>query len=187
MHPVHCICSFLQTVPTETELALVIHRREAKKPTNTGHLAVKCLENSREFVRGDAEAPLDLTPLTRSATRLLLFPREDAVVLSAEFVESLPRPITLIVPDGSWSQARRVVRRDPVLVEATAVLPPAGATTSYRLRHEHVDGGLATAEAIARALGILDGPDVQAHIERAFDAMVERTLVTRQPQPGNRS
>jgi len=39
--------------------------------------------------------------------------------------------------------------------------------------------GLATLEAIARAMGILEGPEVQAALERPFRAMVERTLWSR--------
>lgn len=181
MHVEACICELLVPIETETELALVIHRREVKKSTNTGHLAVKCLENAREFVRGETSGPVDLSALRKNPTRLLLFPREDAVALTPEFVASLPRPITLIAPDGTWSQARRVVRREPVLTEAVAVLPPSGDPTRYQLRHEHVDGGLATAEAIARAFGVLEGPSVQEHIELAFEAMVSGTLATRQP------
>ena len=165
----------------ETQLALVMHRREVKKSTNTGHLALKCVEGAQLFVRGFPDAPADLSPLAATPTRLLLFPREDARELTPDFVERLTRPVTLIVPDGTWSQARRMVRREPILAEAVAVLPPAGPPTRYRLRHEHVDGGLATAEAIARALGALERPEVQAHIEKAFEAMVETTLATRQP------
>ena len=160
-----------------------MHQREVKKSTNTGHLALKCLENTRLFVRGDLDAPADLGPLASAPTRLLLFPREDAVELTPELIATLPGPITLIAPDGTWSQARRMVRREPMLATATAVLPPPGAPTRYRLRHEHVEGGLATAEAIARAFGVLEGPEIQAHIERAFEAMVNTTLATRQQSP----
>jgi hypothetical protein len=39
--------------------------------------------------------------------------------------------------------------------------------------------GLATFEAIARAFGILESPDVQVALERVFAAMVERTLWAR--------
>ena len=59
-----------------------------------------------------------------------------------------------------------------------AVLPP-GAPSTYRLRHEARPGGLATAEAIARAFGLLEGPEVEAALLRVFRAMVERTLWSR--------
>jgi DTW domain-containing protein YfiP len=52
----------------------------------------------------------------------------------------------------------------------------------YRLRTEAHDGGLATIEAIARALGLLEGekgPRVQHALEFVFRAMVDRTLWSR--------
>ncbi len=180
MHVERCICEVLTPMDTPTKLALVMHRREVKKSTNTGHLALKCLSDSELFVRGHQEAPADLAPLEEEGrTTLLLFPREDAEVLNPDFVAGLSRPLTLIVPDGTWAQARRMVKREPVMTNAIAVLPPPGPKTEYRLRHEHVDGGLATGEAIARALGALDGPAVQAHSENAFRLVVEGTLASR--------
>jgi hypothetical protein len=49
----------------------------------------------------------------------------------------------------------------------------------YRLRTESHEAGLATIEAIARAMGILEGMHVQHALERVFRAMVERTLWAR--------
>ena len=57
-------------------------------------------------------------------------------------------------------------------------LPP-GPPSVYQLRVEPFEHGLATFEAIARALGILEGRDVQAALEKAFRLMVQRTLITR--------
>jgi DTW domain-containing protein YfiP len=65
------------------------------------------------------------------------------------------------------------------LADAVCVTLPRGAPSRYRLRAEAHEEGLATAEAIARAYGILEGPDVQRAIEAAFSAMVERTLWVR--------
>lgn len=185
MHVEQCFCDELRPMETATKLALVMHRREEKKPTNTGRIGLLALAHSELFVRGHADAPADLSTLVTPERRLLLlFPREDAVPLTSEFVAGDPRPITLIVPDGTWSQARRCVQREPVLAAATAVIPPEGPETRYRLRTEHVPGGLGTGEAIARAFGVLEGPEVQAELERIFDLQVERTLATRQPPVG---
>jgi hypothetical protein len=49
----------------------------------------------------------------------------------------------------------------------------------HRLRHETREGGLATIEAIARALGVLEGGQVRSILEKVFCAMVERTLWSR--------
>lgn len=184
MHTALCICDELTLRPTRTRVALVMHHREVKKSTNTGRLALLMLENSVCFVRGRAEEPADLSELGDPSRRnFVLFPREDAVELTPGLVASDPRPVTLIVPDGTWGQARRAVRREPALRAATAVLPPDDGPTRYRLRDEPIEGGLGTAEAIARALGVLEGAEVRRELERVFDLMVERTLDTRQ-RPG---
>jgi DTW domain-containing protein YfiP len=56
---------------------------------------------------------------------------------------------------------------------------PDGPPTRYRLRREPREGGLATFEAIARALGILESTEVQAQLEAVFERMVAETLATR--------
>ena len=86
------------------------------------------------------------------------------------------RPITLIVPDGTWRQASKVRQRMPGLADVPCVSLPPDAPTSYRLRAEFHEGRLATLEAIARALGILEGAHVRTALEELFGIMVERTL-----------
>jgi DTW domain-containing protein YfiP len=171
-----CVCALIPSPPiaTRTRIVLVIHRYEDRKPTNTGRLATECLANQEVIVRGhDGEPtpPIAIPPGTRP---LLLFPHESATALVTS-----DEPVTLIVPDGSWRQARRVRRRVPGLVDVPCVTLPPGPPSRYRLRSEPVDGGLATLEAIARALAILDGPEAADALERVFRAMVDRTLWSR--------
>jgi len=180
LHDELCMCDEFAPLETRTRLVVIMHRREAKKNTNTARVALRTLTNAEVMLRGVDGAPLDLPQLEDSARRVLvLFPREDAGVLTAELVAADPRPVTLVVPDGTWSQARRLMRRESWLASAEAVLPPPGPPTRYHLRRETATDGLATAEAIARAMGVLEGAAAQAEIERVFDIMVARTLATR--------
>jgi DTW domain-containing protein YfiP len=177
-----CVCGFAPPQSLRTEVALVTHRRELSKPTNTGRLALLALTRSRLLVRGHQEDPADLTSLVAAERRTwLLFPRDDARALTAADVQADPRPITLVVPDGTWAQARRAVRREPVLASIPAFLPPDGPATRYGLRREHVDGGLSTFEAIVRALTVIEGPAVGAELQRWFDAAVGRQHARRPP------
>lgn len=171
-----CVCALIPSPPlaTRTRIVLVIHRYEDRKPTNTGRLATECLANQEVIVRGHDGEPTPPIAIPPGSRPLLLFPHESATPLVAS-----DQPVTLIVPDGSWRQARKVRRRVPGLVDLPCVTLPPGPPTRYRLRSEPVDGGLATLEAIARALAILDGPDAATALERVFRAMVERTLWSR--------
>jgi DTW domain-containing protein YfiP len=171
MHRLLCICDILPHLQTRTRLVLVIHKYEERKPTNSGLLAARCLPNSEVLVRGRAGEEPSFTAHPERQS-LLLFPHETAVPIS-DFAQS---PVTLIVPDGTWRQAAKVAHRLPGLEGAPFVTLPRDAPTLYRLRAEHHHGRLATLEAIARALGILEGAEVRQALERIFRVMVERTL-----------
>lgn len=171
-----CVCALIPSPPLaiRTRLVLVLHREEERKPTNTGTLAAACVAGSQVIVRGDQARPEPPLPIAPGTRPLLLFPHDDATELVAT-----DTPVTLIVPDGTWRQAAKVRRRVPGLAEVPCVGLPPGPPSRYRLRSEPVAGGLATLEAIARALEILDGAEVRAALERVFRAMVERTLWSR--------
>jgi len=177
IHASLCVCALIPRIATRTRLVLVIHRREDRKPTNTGRLAVECLSNSQVLVRGHESSSRAPFTWDGSTQPVLLFPHQDAIPI-ARFAAS-ERPVTLIVPDGTWRQAAKVRARVPGLAEVPCVSIEPDAPTMYRLRQETRDGGLATIEAIARAMGILEGAPVRSALETVFRAMVERTLWSR--------
>jgi DTW domain-containing protein YfiP len=179
LHLALCACALIPRLVTRTRVVLIIHRNELRKTTNTGRLATQCLVNSELVVRGREGDPAPIA-LPQDVEPLLLFPADDAAPLD-EIVPTLSgKPVTLVVPDGTWRQAAKVRQRVPGLRDVRCVAVPASDEPSrYRLRvaaHEH---GLATIEAIARALGVLEGPAVRAALEHPFRVMVERTLWAR--------
>lgn len=188
MHLPLCICAAIPRYELETRLVLVMHRREEKKSTATGPLALEALPNSELRVHGYPDRPLDFSDLNNAGRRtLLLYPGEDAPVLSKDFLDLDHRPITLVVPDGSWRQAAKMGRRLPGLDHAEMVRLPEGARTQWGIRQENHPQGLATFEAIARAFGIIESPAVQSGLEELFRLMVQRTLHTRGCSNGNES
>lgn len=177
MHESLCLCALVPRLETRTRVVLFIHRTELRKPTNTGRLGAHCLVNSEVRMRGSESGPMDTFAAAPGSRPLLLFPYPDAVPLC-----DVARPgetYTLVVPDGNWRQASKVRNRVRGLRDALAVTLPAEEPSTYRLRHEAHPHGLATIEAIARALGILEGRAVRDALERVFRAMVERTLWSR--------
>ena len=180
MHSSLCVCPLIPTLQTRTRLVLVIHRAEDRKPTNTGKLATEALPNSEVVIRGRASKPQDDLSWAEGTRPLFLFPHEDAVPLGSIVLDD--RPITLIVPDGNWRQAAKVRNRVAGLSAVPCVSLPIGAPSVYRLRVEAHPFGMATIEAIARSLRILEGengPAIEDALLHVFKAMVERTLWSR--------
>lgn len=179
-----CICNEIKecraSISIQSKVLILMHHRERHLTTNTARIAALSIPNTSIHVRGLPQKPLNCAELLDDEREtLLLFPREDAKVLSKDFLATLKKPITLVVPDGSWRQAYKVAKREEALKNAHRVILPQGELSEYKLRREPKDSGLATFEAIARALGIIENPEVQSKLENLFRLMVSRTLKSR--------
>ena len=171
-----CVCALIPSLQTRTRLLLLIHRDEERKPTNTGRLGTLSLCNSELVLHGERDQPTVIS-WPEGSQPLLVFPHDEARPIT-EYAR-LDRPVTLIVPDGTWRQAAKMRTRLPALAGVPTVSLPEGAETRYRLRAERREGGLATIEAIARAFGVLEGEAVEQALLELFQIMVERTLWVR--------
>lgn len=174
--PEECLCALLVAQPVRTRVVVLLPIAESKKPTNTGRLLPLLLEGAELRCRGMIGAPLDLSGLADPGRRLLLMDATAPRALDAACVAEDPRPVTLLVPDGTWRQARRLMNRARELDGIPRVRLAEGPPTAYRLRHPRGEEKLATLEAVARALGALEGPAVQERLEAVFDELVTRTL-----------
>jgi DTW domain-containing protein YfiP len=178
LHLRTCLCTIVQPIELVTRVVVLRHRRELFKPTNTGRLVSLALSNGevRTFgARGEAFDATNLVDPTRRT--LVLYPTTDSRVLAPDDVDA--RPTTLIVPDADWRRAHKLLSRQSALDGIPRVHLPSGPPSTYRLRRHTDPRFLATFEAIARALGILEGAAVQVHLEHVFRLMVERTLWSR--------
>ncbi len=178
LHTDLCACALLAPIAIATQVVLVTHKLEHRKATNTGHLAVSCLNGAHLCLRGREDVPDDPVVWEAGRTPLFLFPSRDSLPLDDWLSAQARKPsaIALIVPDGTWRQANRVRRRVPGLADIQAVSLPASEKSYYRLRHTHLGNRLATFEAIALALGILEGPVIQERLSLVFRTVVDRAL-----------
>ncbi|MGZ3744471.1 MAG: tRNA-uridine aminocarboxypropyltransferase [Pseudobdellovibrionaceae bacterium] len=172
-----CICDSIPHLNLKTKLCIVVHHRELKRTTNTGRLALKALPNSEMRVRGEAREALDLSDLLVPEYRSLLFyPAEEALDLTSEYVLADSRPIQLIVPDGNWRQASKVHYRHPELKCIPRVMIKAPNRAKFHMREEHTKEGMATLEAIACALGVIEGEAVKAALMELYKVKLVATL-----------
>ena len=149
LYPQLCVCSSLPALQTRVEVVVLVHRLERFKSTNTGRLATRALARGL-IVTGDQLSPLVVPPVPRS---FVLFPRPDATPLTEAIASGIDR---LIVPDGTWPQAGRLARRDPLCAGLPCVKLTCTRPSRYALRRSDRPDALCTFEAIAEALRILD-------------------------------
>ncbi|MBC7692009.1 MAG: DTW domain-containing protein [Methylotenera sp.] len=180
MTDVLCLCAVIPVLKTETRLIVLMHWRETKTTTNTARLATLALRNSELRIRGlEGESMSTDGLVDPDRQSLYLYPSDDARELTREYARSFGKPITLIVPDGSWKQASKVKSRISELDCVPCVKLPSGKPSEYQLRQSPHAESVSTFEAIARAMGILEGQEVERPLEFLFKTMVDRILWAR--------
>lgn len=180
MHRVLCICAQIPALQVRTHLTLLVHAKELRRTTNTGRLAVHALLNATLQIRGRIDDNPDLRHiLLPNHQPYLLYPSDDAIELSTLHMQQNEAPVQLIVPDGNWRQASKVHTRHPELAHVPRVHFSESRIAPHRLRKEHFAAGMSTLEAIAYAMGVLEGADVQSKLLALYDAKLHSTLRAR--------
>jgi DTW domain-containing protein YfiP len=176
-----CVCSSIKPLKIESHVSLIVHVRELKLTSNTAHFVNKMLpDNSRLMIRGKMNEVFNAQNVLRSEEKeLFLYPHEDAVELNEDFRSKNPGPYHLIVPDGNWHQARKVRQREEALKNILAVKLPTGIMTEYKLRKAPHPEWVCTYEAVAHALGILEGSEVRDKLLTFFRSWVKTAIFNR--------
>ncbi|MBI5517093.1 MAG: DTW domain-containing protein [Deltaproteobacteria bacterium] len=172
-----CFCALVQPVRTRTRVLLLQHPRERDVPVNTARMAALALPEATLRVGVDftRDALVQGMVTDRALPAVVLFPSEDATDLRASPPDG---PVTLVVIDGTWSQARAMVRHNPWLRALPRYrLDPAVPSRYGAVRREPDDTSRATLEALAEALSVLEGdPSLVPTLLAPLEALVETQL-----------
>ncbi len=173
-----CLCAELQRSPCRTTIEIYGHYRDWSRPSNTGRLLPLLLEHTRVTLFGvpPSLAGSGLPQLHATPRTWLLFPEPDALTPEAAMASDGP-PQRIIVPDGTWPQARRFVRRAAV-GEARAIrLEPSERLD--QLRRPPVLGYLSTFEAVVACLEVVESAELARRLVAVFLTWQERALKSR--------
>ncbi len=169
------MCAGLGPIPSRTRVVIVQHPREARLAICSAWLTRVALENA-ELHRGVCfEAHPRVSEVARAPGTALLFPGQGAVPAGA--LAGAP-PRTLVVVDGTWLQAEKMLLANPALAALPRVTLAPGHESGYgALRREPAEGHLSTIEAVAHALGALEQDAARfLPMVTAFRRMVELQL-----------
>jgi DTW domain-containing protein len=177
-----CLCNEIPNLKTNTFISLIVHQKEFYLPSTTSYYTQLALPKSCEIlIRGKKDQPLILEKdLEFKGLPIILFPDEDSEILDHKWVENNPGPYHLIVPDGTWSQAKKVTKREAFLKDIKRVKLKNNKDSKYKLRHAPATDKLCTLESIIMALRFLERENIVADkLNTFFDLVVERHLISR--------
>ena len=160
-------------VPSRTRVVFLQHPREARVAVSTCRMAHLSLPGSQLHVVRDTELPPALARLLAEPGTHLLFPSPGATDVDA-LVEP---PRTLVVVDGTWTNARKLVERDPLLRALPRLAFRPDFASNYRIRREPAGHCLSTIEATAHVLERIErAPGRYTPMLAAFERMVDMQL-----------
>jgi DTW domain-containing protein YfiP len=172
-----CVCADAPRLGVSTRLIAIIHAKEWRRSSNTGYLARLATKDGEVRLHGLAHQTVSSDGIDcASPSTLVLFPGRGAHPLTAELIASLPRPLTLLVPDGNWNQAKKMMRRVPMLSQAHPVKLEAATVDHNSLRHNVASHRMSTFEAIAQALGIIEKQATEDHLLHFFRQVLGRMV-----------
>ncbi|QLQ36476.1 tRNA-uridine aminocarboxypropyltransferase [Micromonospora robiginosa] len=172
--PAACWCRFVTPVHTPHRLVVLRHPREARHALGTVRVLARVIPETEVFdgvrrspaadhaVRGDAARP-----------PLLLYPV--SATTAAPAITGVPGggPYTIVVLDGTWRQARSMLKADDHLGTMPRMSISPTTPSRYAVRAQPFPHGLSTLEAVAEALVVLGAePAVREALLRPFRALV---------------
>jgi DTW domain-containing protein YfiP len=164
------LCALIPRLGSRTRVLILQHPSEVNHALNTARLAALGLENASLRVGEVFEDLTELLNVPGYRTRLL-FPGEGATSLGA--LDDDPLPMLLVVPDGTWRKARKLLHLNPLLAALPRVMLEEAPISRYRLRKAPGPNALSTLEAIVHALQTLEPGTSFEALLRPFDALIE--------------
>ena len=170
-----CYCAELEAIPSRTRVVFLQHPRERTVAIGTCRMAHLSLPNSELHVgvSFDGEARVQALAAQPRGQVVVLFPGEGAVDVAT--LERAPK--TLVVIDGTWVTARKVLERNALLKSLPRVAFTPARPGNYRIRSEPAAHCVSTIEAVVEVLGHLEGaPERFRPMLRPFERMVDLQL-----------
>jgi DTW domain-containing protein YfiP len=172
---VACICDSIEQVLNRTGIIILQHPRERFHPIGTARIARLALAK----VRVEPCAPWSDGSVIQSKLppqTALLYPAPGARNLATLSVAERPRHLVLL--DGTWFHAKKMYDAHGWLQTLPHVSLTPSEPSRYRLRREPKQSYVATIEAVACALRLLE-PETAGldGLLRTFTAMIDRQAV----------
>jgi DTW domain-containing protein len=182
-----CYCRQIRPLDVGIEFVILIHPLEARRRIATGRMAHLILKNSVLIEGEDYSNCSKLQKILDDPTRLclILYPGRDAYDLDLPGVKAAildtvsinRKRLTVIVIDGTWATARKMMRLSGNLRNLGMVKFQPREESRFQVRKQPASHCLSTIEAIHTTIEILAPQEVRSahdHLLEVFIGMVER-------------
>lgn len=167
--PRWCICEAMTPVDVPVGVEVLMHFKEAYRPSSTGHLIGRLVRGAvvNEY-RPDLPAPVS----TGDGPVWVLHPSGDAPPPGPP-----PAGLRVVLIDGSWQQAAGMLRT--AATRGRCIRLPMTGESRYRLRSQQEGGRFSTIEALMFLCAALGAEDAERALRLRFELHVYAGLLSR--------
>ena len=176
----HCLCDVLTPFEAHCNVLILQHPAERRKYYSTAKLVTNLICNSKR-IRGLEFSAEEISRQFKSNKTYLMYP-------SAEAVDCVDIPLnsndTVIVVDGTWIEARKILYKSPHLKSFQHLTFKAPLVSNYQIRKQPKENYLSTIESIghllklnAEANGLRHKLEEYQKLFDIFNKMVEQQLI----------
>ncbi|MBB1416425.1 MULTISPECIES: tRNA-uridine aminocarboxypropyltransferase [unclassified Pseudoalteromonas] len=153
-----CLCEDLSVLENKLKVIILQHPSEVKITKNTARLLTLCL-TQYDIMVGETQADFAQLNTLPVATTALLYPDDNAILLDDESTAApqfKSRLSHLIVIDGTWKKAFKIMQLTPALAAFKKVSFTTIPQNRYRIRKAPRADSLSTLEAVAHSLALIE-------------------------------
>ncbi|MCZ4373731.1 DTW domain-containing protein [Vibrio diazotrophicus] len=154
----HCLCQHQPDIETQVAVLLIVSQQEVFKPSNTGRLIADTVKETYVYQWSRTDPDSQMLDLLQNPAYfpVLIFPAEteeehSRVMNQVESIASGKKPLLIFV-DGSWREAKRIVRKSPYLADLPLISIEPQVLSQYVMRKSDNEQHLATAEVASLVL-----------------------------------
>lgn len=170
----HCLCSLIEPFEAHFNILILQHPHERRKYCSTSKLVAKGILNSK-IIKGIVFDRCEVLNSFPASEVFLLYPGKNAVACENH---PLKKNSTIVVIDGTWIEARKIMYRNEFLKFLPMISFSQPLQSHYKIRRQPKDHCLSTIECIGHLLRLSD-QDTEQKFNRLFSGfaqMVEQQL-----------
>lgn len=168
-----CVCDRLTKFSADLHIALLMHPNETTRDTNTGQWLAQSLRSCSRHIWQRTQPCSELMQMIASGDYLpyLLFPSQHSVEVRHAYRQSVSqhKPLLLIILDGTWQEAGKMLRKSDWLRALPQIHIRPNQQSRYRLRRNQQQGHLCTLEVGSEVLRELGYSDQAQQLNDFFD------------------
>ncbi|RXJ74710.1 DTW domain-containing protein [Veronia nyctiphanis] len=171
-----CICGWISPVENTIPLLILQHTSEVNHAKGTARILSLSLSNCEVIVGEcfDDNSAFQAQLNRKDVDWHILYPNENATLVSSPTLKARKKQIGLILLDGTWKKAYKMFQLSESIKHLPSLTLPSALSGHYKIRKTSKSGGLSTVEAGYHALSLLLGqPEHYQPLLSCFEKMVD--------------